>query len=677
MPRDRIPLDIGFRGLLRGALRYRWTFVGIFLSSAAAAILWGANLGTIYPIVDVVLQRQSLHGWVDNRIAQGEARRAGLIRELAETPNGQPAGGGGDPSHLRRKRSHRELTGELAAEEQALAHARRLRPWIQGYLPSDPYSTLKLVVLVLLIGTLVKSAFLVVNMILVERIAQQVTCNLRNELYARTLEMDMRFFGRERSSQLLSLLTYDVESVLSAVRTIFGRAILEPLKILACLVGAAWICWRLLFLSLVITPLAILVIDRLARRVKRASHRAMDEMAGLYNRLTESLNGILVVKANNMERHEQRRFRQQGKTLLKRCMRIAAFQALSKPSNELLSMSVIGMALLAGGYLVLNEETHLMGFRMSSRPLGFGALMTFFAFLAGVSDPFRKLVDVYNQIQQGFAASERIERLQRQEPRISDIPEPSKIELPLQQITVSEVTFGYHPEQPVLRGVDLQIQAGETIAVVGPNGCGKSTLLALLLRLYDPCKGQVFWNGQDLRQLRQADLRKQIGLVTQQSVLFDETIADNIRYGCPTATESEVIEAARRAHAHDFIAGQLPQGYDTCAGAAGKLLSGGQRQRIALARAILRNPQLLLLDEATSQVDMESERLIQTSLAEFTEGRTTILVAHRPETIALANRIVVLDDGRVVDEGRHDELLTRCPFYARLYHCSLGVSISG
>ena len=239
--------------------------------------------------------------------------------------------------------------------------------------------------------------------------------------------------------------------------------------------------------------------------------------------------------------------------------------------------------------------------------------------------------------------------------------------MPLESIRISDVRFHYEKESPVLRGIDFELFAGETIAIVGPNGCGKSSLLNLLPRFYDPISGSILWNGTDLRDLSTRALRRRIGLVSQQAMLFDETVADNIRYGSPHASREEVVCAAKRAYAHEFIEEKLTNGYETVVGPGGKRLSGGQRQRVALARAILRDPEVLLLDEATSQIDVESEQLIHEALVEFVRGRTTLMVTHRLASLSLADRILVLDAGQIVDMGTHDELSHRCEIYQRLH----------
>ena len=304
---------------------------------------------------------------------------------------------------------------------------------------------------------------------------------------------------------------------------------------------------------------------------------------------------------------------------------------------------------------------------MSDRPLDRGALVLFYGLLAGVADPLRKMSDIFSRLQAASAAADRIfSRLDRQ-PQVREPKQPVPFHRHHRDLVFENVGFAYQPGKPVLEEVNLRIAFGETIALVGPNGCGKSTLANLIPRFADPTAGVVKLDGVPLPDMRIRDLRRQIGLVTQETMLFDDTIFNNIRYGAPEATRQQVIEAAKRAHAHRFIEHELPNGYETSAGALGNCLSGGQRQRIALARAILRDPPILILDEATSQVDLESEQAIQQVLEQFTQGRTTIVITHRLAVLSLADRIVVMQAGRIVDVGRHEELLTRCGFYRRLY----------
>jgi ATP-binding cassette subfamily B protein/subfamily B ATP-binding cassette protein MsbA len=405
----------------------------------------------------------------------------------------------------------------------------------------------------------------------------------------------------------------------------------------------------------------------LIRKLKRANRRAMEEMAQLYNVLTETFQGIKVVKAFTMERQERRRFHKTGKEYYRKAMKIARYDSLSHPITETVGVIIISFAMSAGCYLVLQNETSFLGIPMCSRPLNVESLLLFYALLIGAADPARKLSEVLTQLQAGVAAADRIYALLDREPSVRNPQNPVPLPRHHADIVFDQVAFAYGTGRPVLRDINLRVRFGETLAIVGPSGCGKTSLANLIPRFADPTAGQIRLDGIPLGDVRLRDLRLQIGLVTQDPLLFDDTVLANIRYGSPHATDQEVIEAAKTAHAHGFIERELRDGYRTVVGPLGGQLSGGQRQRIALARAILRDPPILILDEATSQVDLESEKVIQKVLEQFVRGRTVVIITHRLSALVLADRVVVMDDGRILDVGAHAELIARCPLYRRLY----------
>lgn len=653
---------------VHGTLRYRFSLLAIVFSSLIVALFWGANISAVYPVIEVVFQRKSLHTEIERRLEQSDAEFLRSLQHYAELRGQLEARPGLRPL----------LRAEIALQSSAILAQRQLvsaadaaRPWLFRCLPDQPFPTLIFVVGFLLIGTLIKCAFLGWNMYLVAHVSQLATLELRNRFYRRTLQMELSAFDERTTGALMARFTNDMASITNGIATLWGKTLREPFKMAVCILGAAMISWRLLLLSCVVAPLCLVAMYLLARSIKRANRRAMEEMAQIYNRLAESFQAIKVVKAYTMERVERSRFLQTAKELFRRVMRITFYGSLTRTNTELLGVLVISLGLLAGGYLVLSGDTSLLNVKIAEKPFTFGSIMLFYGFLIGISDPARKLSDVFSQLQGAAAAADRVYPLLDRKPAIRNPSEPKPLPAGPQDLILEDVRFHYQPDTPVLRGVSLRIPAGKNVALVGPNGCGKSTLINLLLRFYDPCEGSIRWGLTDLREVKTRDLRKRIGLVTQQTQLFDDTIANNIRYGTPHARDQDVIAAAKRAHAHHFITERLEQGYQSQVGESGGRLSGGERQRIALARAILRDPDLLILDEATSQIDQESELLIQQAIGQFARGRTCIFITHRMSQCTAADLIVVMDRGRVAAVGPHDELLETCPLYRRLYDSDL------
>ena len=328
-------------------------------------------------------------------------------------------------------------------------------------------------------------------------------------------------------------------------------AILEPMKLTACLIGAALVSWQLLLLTVLAAPLAGYAVHMLAKSLKRANRRALKELSSLYEHLEETFSSMKVIKAFTMESRERSRFHQASKQYYRRSMRIAFYNSLSSPLTESMGVVVIMGVVMAGGYLVLNEQTHLFGIRVSDAPLSHGMLTAFYMLLVGIIDPFRKLSGVFNHLQRASAASDRVYEMLDRTSLVVDPPVPDKLPAKLGRIHFRDVSFSYTPEEPVLQGIDLIVEPGETIAIVGPNGCGKSTLMNLVARFYDPVEGAVTIDGVDLRNVKIRDLRSRMGVVTQETLLFDESVANNIRYGSPGATQEAVEQAAKQ---HTLIA---------------------------------------------------------------------------------------------------------------------------
>lgn len=642
-----------FGRVLRLSLAYHWTLAGIVATSLSVALLWGGNIGVVYPFIEVIISGKSLQQWVDAKIVDSQAVCEKLENEVAQTPEGSS------------ERS--ALDVRLLAEQRALQLFETSRPYIYKYVPNDPFQTLLVTIGLLMVSTVIKDSLLVFNLLLVERLSQLVLLDLRKMCYRASLDMDMASFHEQSAGKYLSHFTADSGAVAQGLSFLYGTSLREPLKMIACLAGAAWICWQLLVLSLVCAPIAFLLIRTLSKSIKRASRRAFEQNTHYFQAISETFAGIQTIKAYTMERFERARFMRIAREMYSKSMRTSLYASLAKPVIEVLGVGIISLALVSGAYLVLNQETELFGIRMCSRPLSFSSLLVFYGLLAGASDPVRKMSEVYSVLQSGIVASDRLYAYLDQKPTITDPENPRVAPTPFTTLSIDHVSFGYRPDQIVLNDVSLKIRAGETVAIVGPNGCGKSTLINLLPRFYDPKSGTIRWDDVALSEMRLRDLRGQIGLVTQQTQLFDDTVLNNIRYGSPDATDEEVIEAARKAHAHGFIVERLEHGYQTVVGQQGAKLSGGQRQRIALARAILRDPALLILDEATSQVDLESEHLIHKALESFIVGRTAIMITHRLSTLDLADRVVVMNEGRIVDCGTHAELMGRCELYQRLH----------
>ncbi|MEL7337804.1 MAG: ABC transporter ATP-binding protein, partial [Planctomycetota bacterium] len=394
----------------------------------------------------------------------------------------------------------------------------------------------------------------------------------------------------------------------------------------------------------------------------------MEETSSLYSALADAYTGIRVVKAYSTHSRERAKVAQSSRMMYRKSLRLEGYNALARSMTEMMGMTVVSLAILAGGYLVIRGKTDLLGLPMTNEPLQTGDILLFFGFLIGLSDPVRKLNEVWTELQRGVAAAHRIFEIVDHPVRVKNV-DAGQQQIPARPhatLQFQDVQYHYSSGPAVLRGANLTIPHGETVAIVGPNGCGKSTLISLLCRFDDTRSGEISLDGIPLTLIPLRELRRRTALVSQQTVMFDGTIADNIRYGSPGAHDAAVRRAAELAFADEFIREKTENGYETLLGKGGVKLSGGQMQRIALARAILRDPDILILDEATSQIDLESEQLIHQALSKFLKGRTGIMITHRPTSLQLADRIVVMEQGEISDSGRHDQLMGKNAFYNSL-----------
>jgi len=485
-------------------------------------------------------------------------------------------------------------------------------------------------------------------------VSQHIVADFRRHLFAHLQTLSVSFFARRRTGELLSRLMNDV----TVIQSVVTETPIDTAKQLVTFVGGiAFLLamnWRLCLLILVLLPLLVIVAKFFGRRLKSLSTSIQDQTAGLSTLIEEVISGIRIVKSFVQTKREETRFSAQIGQTLALTMRRAAIMALFIPVISLLTFSAAAAVLWYGGRQVIDDAVSP------------GDLFAFVLFAGILIGPFSSAARVFAQIREAQGATERVFEILDTQSDVGDAPNAVTLSNVFGHIKVEHVSFAYDPRQPVLTDLSFEAQSGELIAIVGPTGAGKTTVMNLIHRFYDPTEGQITIDGQDLRRVTLESWYRQIALVPQETILFGGTILDNIRYGNRDAAEEAVQEASRAAHAHEFIMG-FPDGYLTIVGEKGINISGGQRQRIAIARAILKNPRVLLLDEATSALDSESERLVQEALEELMKGRTTFVIAHRLTTIQRADRILVLNRGRLVEAGTHHELMDRQGLYHYLY----------
>ncbi len=662
-----------FLRALRFAWPYRWRFFASLGCALLAAAVWSLSFTAIYPVLKIFSTDQNLQEWANSAIQKIETEQIPPLEKRAEELKEVLRQIPKDPTLdlAEREKRSRRITGDLAKTESKLESSRYelyryqvTKKFIDQLLPADRFLTLVWVLGMLVVAVAFKGLLEFGQETLVGNVVHSALWRLRNAFFRRTLQQDVNSFTT--TADLMSRFQADTDVVANGMKILMGRVIAEPLKAIACVVIACWISWQLTFMFLILVPIAGFVLTSVGRMMKRATRRVLERMSRMNEILQESFLGIRVIKGFGREPKQRRKYYEATLEHYEKSMRVVTLDALSGPVVELLGIAAIVGALLAGAYLVLNHQTHLFGIRMSQYPLEMESLLQLYALLAAISDPVRKLSSVYTKIQASYAGADRIYQVMDREPKIQH--DPIGLEAPRHRnaIEFRDVCFSYDHGHPILSNVNLVVPHGQIVALVGKNGSGKSTMLNFLPRFLDPDHGAVLIDGVDVRTANVRSVRKQIGIVTQDTFLFADTVYNNIAFGNPRAKKEQIEHAAKLAKAHEFIL-KMPQGYETPLREMGQKLSGGQKQKIALARAILADPSILILDEFTSAADAESEMEIHRILKDFAKGRTCFVITHRLNTLEIADRIVVIDDRRILAEGTHAELLHSCPLYHRLH----------
>lgn len=708
-------------------LKYVWPqwprLIALFLWAALISLMFSASFLSIIPLLKVMMEEEGLHSWVDRKVSNSRYGMDFYVpsrSELADPDSDAArylqinsvsrdswadetglrrgdliiavdAGDLDDADTARAQRPDRmlQLLATLPEQTTVTLSMRRidaqgqmvpvsltesipakpfyadLAQWPVSFIPREDgrenlLPAMFLVIIGLTVITILRCWARFNQAYLAEKIVSTANAHLREDVFSHVLVIPVGFFSSRGTSDTTSRIIGDVNMSGYGIKVLFGKAIREPMIAVGALIGAFVINWRLTLIFMGSGPLVIGVIAVLGKKMKRATHKSLVTAAKMLGRIQEAMTALRVIKVYNRQDSEAEAYRKANRALLRYHLKMAKIEVMTSPLMDALGMVVGGGVILLGAAWVVRQHD---GMQSSS----------FFALLVGLgiaAEAVRKTSDVWNHIQRANAAAERVFAV-IDEPREKEAPDAFELKPLREQIEFQDIVFTY-PDAAVaaLKGINLTIPAGQTVAIVGGNGSGKTTLVNLLPRFYDPDSGRILIDGQDIHQATLSSLRNQISMVTQTTVTFNDTIANNIAYSKPDATMEEIIAAAQKAYAHEFIT-TLPDGYASKIGEASSGFSGGQLQRIVIARAILKDPEILIFDEAMSQIDAESEAKIHKALNDLMKGRTCFLIAHRFSTVISADRIVVIDDGRMIAQGSNEELLRDCPTYKRLYETQL------